>query len=168
MRCHLRVQGVDDRAVVVLRARQEQGGGNRPVGRVELLLPGAQQQSDAFDFVTCMEMLEHVPHPALVIDACARTVKPGGWVLFSTINRTALAWRVAIVGAERLLRILPPGTHDYRKFIQPDELKSDAKAAGLSLRDQRGLGYNPFTRKFKLHRFLGVGYLLAMQRGNAR
>lgn len=124
----------------------------------------AQQEPAAFDVVTCMEMLEHVPQPALVIDACARMVKPGGWVFFSTINRTPLAWLVAIVGAERILRILPPGTHDYRKFIPPDALKGDAAASGLALRDQRGLGYNPFTRRFKLHRFLGVGYLLAMQR----
>jgi 2-polyprenyl-6-hydroxyphenyl methylase/3-demethylubiquinone-9 3-methyltransferase len=109
-------------------------------------------------------MLEHVPSPAAVIDACARMAKPGGWVFFSTINRTPWAWLIAIFGAEQVLRILPRGTHDYRKLIRPDELKSAAANAGLVLRDQRGLGYNLLTRNFRLHRSLRVGYLLAMQK----
>ena len=127
----------------------------------------ASERLAAFDVVTCMEMLEHVPRPALVVQACARMVKPGGWVFFSTINRNPLAWLVAIVGAERVLRMLPVGTHDYRKFITPGELGAEADAAGLVLREQRGLGYNPVTRRFKLHAFMGVGYLLAMQRAPA-
>lgn len=117
-----------------------------------------------FDVVTCMEMLEHVPSPTAVIEACARMAKPGGWVFFSTINRTPWAWLIAIFGAEQVLRILPRGTHDYRKLIRPDELKSAAANAGLALRDQRGLGYNLLTRNFRLHRSLSVGYLLAMQK----
>jgi 2-polyprenyl-6-hydroxyphenyl methylase/3-demethylubiquinone-9 3-methyltransferase len=117
-----------------------------------------------FDVVTCMEMLEHVPSPDAVIEACARMAKPGGWVFFSTINRTPWAWLIAIFGAERVLRILPRGTHDYRKLIRPNELKQAALRVGLELRDQRGLGYNPLTRNFRLHRSLRVGYLLAMQK----
>ena len=121
-------------------------------------------ESGTYDVVTCMEMLEHVPQPKLVIQACARLVKPGGWVFFSTINRTPLSGLVAILGGEYLLRILPKGTHAYRSFIKPQELKAWAGAAGLQLQEQRGLGYNPLTQKFKLHNFLGVGYLLAMRR----
>ena len=117
-----------------------------------------------YDVVTCMEMLEHVPQPSKVIEACAQMVKPGGWVFFSTINRNPLSYLFAIVGAEYILRILPKGTHHYRKLIKPAELLAMAQAAGLTLRDQRGLGYNPFTQRFRLHRFMGVGYLLAMQK----
>lgn len=121
----------------------------------------AAEQPGSFDVVTCMEMLEHVPDPRLVVQACARLVKPGGWVFFSTINRTPFAWLIAVFGAERVLRLLPVGTHDWRKFIRPHELVADAQAAGLALQDSRGLGYNPLTRSFRLHRRLSVGYLLA-------
>lgn len=124
-------------------------------------------EASTYDVVTCMEMLEHVPRPELVIQACARLVKPGGWVFFSTINRNPLSGLVAILGGEYLLRLLPKGTHTYRSFIKPEELKTWADAAGLQLQDQRGLGYNPLTQKFKLHNFLGVGYLLAMRRSTA-
>lgn len=124
----------------------------------------APEQADAFDVVTCMETLEHVPDPSQVVAACAHMVKPGGWVFFSTINRSALGWLIAIVGAERILKVLPRGTHDYAKFIRPSELKAMAGAAGLTLRQERGLGYNPLTKRFHLYRFMGVGYLLAMQK----
>lgn len=116
-----------------------------------------------YDVVTCMEMLEHVPQPAPVVQACARLVRPGGWVFFSTINRNPLSYLMAIVGVERVLRMLPRGTHTYSRFIKPAELLSMAGAAGLTLRDRRGLGYNPFTQRFRLTRFMGVGYLLALQ-----
>lgn len=125
----------------------------------------AQQHAAHYDVVTCMEMLEHVPQPRSVIEACARMVKPGGWVFFSTINRNPLSFLFAIIGAEYILRLLPKGTHHYRKLVKPAELLAMAQAAGLTLRDQRGLGYNPFTQRFRLRRFMGVGYLLAMQRG---
>ncbi len=124
----------------------------------------AQIKPANYDVVTCMEMLEHVPHPQLVVQACADLVKPGGWVFFSTLNRNPLSWLMAIVGAEYVLRLLPRGTHDWRSFIKPAELQGWAQTAGLALQDQRGLGYNPLTRTFRLHRFLGVGYLLAMRR----
>ena len=124
----------------------------------------AEKEPESFGVVTCMEMLEHVPDPELVVRACAELVEQGGWVFFSTINRNPLSWLFAIVGAEYVLKLLPKKTHDYGKFIRPDELKAWAKSAGLSLKEQRGLGYNPFTKAFRLHKFLGVGYLLAMQK----
>lgn len=124
----------------------------------------AETEPESFSVVTCMEMLEHVPDPQRVVHACASLVEPGGWVFFSTLNRNPLSWLFAIVGAEYVLRLLPRKTHDYQRFIRPDELKAWAKTAGLTLKDQRGLGYNPFTKAFRLHQFLGVGYLLAMQK----
>lgn len=124
----------------------------------------APAQADVYDIVTCMEMLEHVPDPNQVVAACAHMVKPGGWVFFSTINRSPLAWLIAIVGAERILKVLPRGTHDYAKFIRPVELEAMAAAAGLTLREDRGLGYNPLTKRFHLYPFMGVGYLLALQK----
>jgi len=116
-----------------------------------------------YDVVTCMEMLEHVPEPRAVIAACAQMVKPGGWVFFSTINRNPLSYLLAIVGVEYVLRILPRGTHQFDRFIKPNELLAMANDAGLTLAERRGLGYNPLTQRFHLHRFTGVGYLLAMQ-----
>jgi 2-polyprenyl-6-hydroxyphenyl methylase/3-demethylubiquinone-9 3-methyltransferase len=120
-----------------------------------------------YDVVTCMEMLEHVPQPAAVIAACAAMVKPGGWVYFSTINRNPLSYLAAIVGGEYVLRMLPRGTHQFDRFIKPAELLAMANRAGLTLSDQRGLAYNPLTQRFRLNRFLGVGYLLAMRKGPA-
>jgi 2-polyprenyl-6-hydroxyphenyl methylase/3-demethylubiquinone-9 3-methyltransferase len=99
-----------------------------------------------------------------VVQACAALVRPGGWVFFSTINRNPLSFLLAIVGVEYVLRMLPRGTHRWDRFIRPDELRRMAARSGLRLLDARGLGYNPFTQRFRLHRFLGVGYLLAMQR----
>lgn len=124
----------------------------------------AGREPQPFDVVTCMEMLEHVPRPDDVIAACARLVRPGGWVFFSTINRNPLSWLLAIAGAEYVLRLLPRGTHRWDRFVRPAELLGSARGHGLALRDSRGLGYNPFTQRFRLHHFMGVGYLLAMQR----
>ncbi len=124
----------------------------------------AQNHVAQYDVITCMEMLEHVPKPSAVIEACATMLKPGGWIFFSTINRNPLSFLTAIVGVEYVLRILPKGTHHYQKFIKPAELLTMAEQAGLTIRDQRGLGYNPFTQRFRLHRFMGIAYLLAMQK----
>lgn len=148
-------------AVATLHARQTGAAVRYRYVAAESL---AAEQPSAFDVVTCMEMLEHVPRPASIVEACATLVRPGGWVFFSTINRNALSYLMAIVGAEHVLRMLPPGTHRWDRFIRPGELESIASEHGLRLRDARGLGYNPFTRRFRLHRFRGVGYLLAMQR----
>jgi 2-polyprenyl-6-hydroxyphenyl methylase/3-demethylubiquinone-9 3-methyltransferase len=123
----------------------------------------AAEHGAGYDVVTCMEMLEHVPDPKAVVAACADMVKPGGWVFFSTINRNPLSFLTAIVGVEYVLRILPRGTHQYHRFIKPAELLAMATGAGLALKDRRGLGYNPLTQRFRLHKFVGIGYLLAMQ-----
>ncbi len=118
----------------------------------------AEQHPQAFDVVTCMEMLEHVPDPASIVSACARLVKPGGHVMFSTINRNPKSYLLAVVGAEYLLRMLPKGTHDYRKFIRPSELERWSRAAGLTLKELRGMTYNPLTREYSLGSDIDVNY----------
>ena len=125
------------------------------------------QHPAQFDIVTCMEMLEHVPDPASVISACAELVKPGGTVFFSTINRNAKAYMLAIVGAEYLLRILPKGTHDYAKFIRPSEMESWARHAGLKMHDLTGMTYNPLNQHYSLGRDLDVNYLAHCTRDDA-
>ena len=124
----------------------------------------AEQQPASFDVVTCMEMLEHVPDPASVVRACSKLVKPGGWVFFSTINRSPKAFLFAIVGAEYLLSLLPRGTHEYLKFIRPSELASYSRASGLELLHTRGMEYNPLTRRYWLSGDTGVNYLFATQK----
>ncbi|HSV79796.1 MAG TPA: bifunctional 2-polyprenyl-6-hydroxyphenol methylase/3-demethylubiquinol 3-O-methyltransferase UbiG [Ramlibacter sp.] len=124
----------------------------------------AEEQPASFDVVTCMEMLEHVPRPASVVQACATLVKPGGWVFFSTLNRNAKAFLFAIVGAEYVLNLLPRGTHEYLKFIRPSELAGWARAAQLDLQHTRGLGYNPLTRRYRLSSDTSVNYLAAARR----
>lgn len=119
----------------------------------------AAEMPGHFDVVTCMEMLEHVPDPASVIAACARLVKPGGQVFFSTINRNPKAYLFAVIGAEYVLRLLPKGTHDFAKFIRPSELESGIRQAGLQLKELTGMSYNPFTRNYSLGRDLDVNYL---------
>ena len=115
----------------------------------------------AFDIVTCLEMLEHVPDPASVVQACAQLVKPGGDVYFSTINRNPKAYAFAILGAEYLLKLLPKGTHDYAKFIRPSELAQWLRAAGLELQAMTGMTYNPITKRYKLNpQDVSVNYLL--------
>ncbi|MEA3196263.1 MAG: 2-polyprenyl-6-hydroxyphenyl methylase / 3-demethylubiquinone-9 3-methyltransferase [Gammaproteobacteria bacterium] len=119
----------------------------------------AHERPAAFDLVTCMEMLEHVPDPASSIKALAALVKPGGDVIVSTINRKPLAFAVAIVGAEYIARVLPRGTHEYLKFIRPSELARWGREADLELRDLTGITYNPFTRSFQLSSNTDVNYL---------
>ena len=110
----------------------------------------AQEMPSAFDIVTCLEMLEHVPDPSSVIRACATLVKPGGHVFFSTINRSAKAFAFAIVGAEYVLKLLPQGTHEYDKLIRPSELARWARDTDLSVNDMTGLLYNPLSKKYRL------------------
>jgi 2-polyprenyl-6-hydroxyphenyl methylase / 3-demethylubiquinone-9 3-methyltransferase len=125
----------------------------------------AQTQPQSFDVVTCLEMLEHVPDPASVIKAAADLTAPGGAVYFSTLNRTAQAYGLAVLGAEYLLKMLPKGTHDYQRFIRPSELAGWCRDAGLLVRDITGLTYNPITQSFRLSgRDLDVNYLVFCQK----
>jgi 2-polyprenyl-6-hydroxyphenyl methylase/3-demethylubiquinone-9 3-methyltransferase len=124
----------------------------------------AVEQAGSFDVVTCMEMLEHVPDPASVVRACATLVKPGGWVYFSTLNRSPKSFLLAIVGAEYILNLLPRGTHDYAKLIRPSELAGFCRAADLELRHTRGMAYNPLTRRTRLNDDTSVNYLFATQK----
>lgn len=125
----------------------------------------AARQPGEFDVVTCMEMLEHVPDPASVVNACTQLVKPGGYVFFSTLNRNPKSYLFAIVAAEYLLRMLPKGTHDYAKFIRPSELNQWIREAGLTTLDISGMTYNPLTGAYKLHpRDVDVNYLVATQK----
>ncbi|QJY32885.1 bifunctional 2-polyprenyl-6-hydroxyphenol methylase/3-demethylubiquinol 3-O-methyltransferase UbiG [Diaphorobacter sp. JS3050] len=127
----------------------------------------ANECPGSFDTVTCMEMLEHVPDPQSVVAACARLVKPGGWVFFSTINRNAKSFALAIVGAEYLLKMLPQGTHEYAKFIRPSELASACRQAGLDVLHTRGMQYNPVTGRYWLSGDTDVNYLFATRRPTA-
>jgi 2-polyprenyl-6-hydroxyphenyl methylase / 3-demethylubiquinone-9 3-methyltransferase len=125
----------------------------------------AAREPGQFDVVTCMEMLEHVPHPESTIAAATALAKPGGWVFFSTINRNPKAFLFAIVGAEYVLRLLPKGTHDYSKFIKPSELIGTARKSGLELVQMNGLTYNPITEVYKLNPAdTTVNYLVAMRK----
>lgn len=118
----------------------------------------------AFDVVTCLEMLEHVPDPASIVLACARLVKPGGHVFFSTINRNAKAYLFAVLGAEYILNLLPRGTHDYAKFIKPSELSRMARQSGLNTHQLTGLSYNPISKRYWLGDDTDVNYLMHTQR----
>ncbi len=117
-----------------------------------------------FDVVTCLELLEHVPDPASVIKACKTLVRPGGDVFFATLNRNLKSFLFAIIGAEYILGLVRKGTHTYRKFIRPTELKDWAEAAGLSFRDLRGLHYNPILRRYTLGGNTHVNYLAHFRR----
>lgn len=119
----------------------------------------AETEAESFDIVTNLEMLEHVPHPASIVSACGRLLKPGGKVFFSTLNRTPKAYLFAIVGAEYMLRLLPKGTHDYQRFIRPAELEAWCRTAGLELKDLTGLHYNPLTQRYWLGDGINVNYL---------
>jgi 2-polyprenyl-6-hydroxyphenyl methylase/3-demethylubiquinone-9 3-methyltransferase len=124
----------------------------------------ALEQPASFDVVTCMEMLEHVPDPASIVQACAALVKPGGWVFFSTLNRNARSWLMAIVGAEYLLNMLPRGTHEYARFIQPSELAEMIRRTELSLQEIKGMEYNPINQKYSLSHDTRVNYLMATRK----
>ena len=124
----------------------------------------AAAHAGLYDVVTCMEMLEHVPDPEAIVAALARLVRPGGHVFVSTLNRTARAYLMAVLGAEYVLRLLPPGTHTYDKFIRPSELAAWARASGLELVDIAGLDYEPFTRRARLTDDAAVNYLLHLRK----
>jgi 2-polyprenyl-6-hydroxyphenyl methylase/3-demethylubiquinone-9 3-methyltransferase len=125
----------------------------------------AAEAPEQFDVVTCLEMLEHVPDPAQVINACFALVKPGGHVFFSTLNRTPKAYLMAVLGAEYVLRWLPRGTHEYKKFIRPSELAAWSREAGLQVRDIAGIVYNPFNQSFRtVVGDVDVNYIMYLQK----
>jgi 2-polyprenyl-6-hydroxyphenyl methylase/3-demethylubiquinone-9 3-methyltransferase len=119
----------------------------------------AAEMPGAFDLVTCMEMLEHVPDPGAVVAACAALLRPGGHLFLSTLNRTPAAFALAIVGAEYVARMLPTGTHHYRDFIRPAELAAWLRAAGLRLDDVSGLRYDPLRHRARVGGRTDVNYL---------
>ena len=127
----------------------------------------AEEMPQAFDVVTCMEMLEHVPDPGSVVRACAELVKPGGWVFFSTINRNPKAWALTIGAAEYLLKWIPKGTHQYDTFIKPSELSAMARQSGLEVVALAGVGYQPWKSKeypFVLAKDTSVNYMMACRK----
>jgi 2-polyprenyl-6-hydroxyphenyl methylase/3-demethylubiquinone-9 3-methyltransferase len=125
----------------------------------------ANDHENAFDVVTCLEMLEHVPDPSSVVRACAQMVKPGGHVFFSTINRNPKAFLFAIIGAEYVLRLLPRGTHEYAKFIRPSELANWSRDAGLQVNQMTGLLFNPLSKKYRLSDSdMDVNYMISTQK----
>jgi 2-polyprenyl-6-hydroxyphenyl methylase/3-demethylubiquinone-9 3-methyltransferase len=127
----------------------------------------AEQHAGEHDIVTCMEMLEHVPDPASIVQAAAKCVKPGGWVFFSTLNRNFKSYLLAILAAEHVLNIVAKGTHTHEKFITPAELGAMARPADLYLRDSAGIEYNPLLNRYGLNHDLDVNYLLAFQKAEA-
>ena len=120
----------------------------------------AARHASGFDVLTCMELLEHVPDPASTVAACARLLRPGGRAFFSTINRNPKAYLFAVIGAEYVLRLLPKGTHDYRRFVRPSELARWCRDAGLRTTEMTGMSYNPLTRRYRLGRDCDVNYLV--------
>ncbi len=159
------VMGIDmgEAPLAVARLHQHESGVNVDYQQMtaEQL---AHEAPASFDVVTCMEMLEHVPDPASVIQACSQLVKPNGHVFFSTINRNPKSFLFAIVGAEYLLNILPKGTHEYRKFIKPSELDAWARQASLVMRELTGMTYNPLTQRYSLGYDVAVNYLVHCQK----
>lgn len=133
--------------------------------RLADILPFAEEHPGAFPVITCMEMLEHVDDPARIVAALGKAVAPGGWVFLSTLNRNPKSWLFGIIAAEYLLKLVPRGTHDHRRFITPAELAQMARAAGLTPVATTGITYHPITRQYALNpRDLDVNYLLACRR----
>jgi 2-polyprenyl-6-hydroxyphenyl methylase/3-demethylubiquinone-9 3-methyltransferase len=126
----------------------------------------AAREAGQYDVVTCMEMLEHVPDPSAIVQACATLVKPGGRLFFSTLNRNPKSYLFAIIGAEYMLRLLPRGTHDYGKFIKPAELSQFARNANLEVQALKGMTYNPLTKIYSLNHDTDVNYLMACIKPN--
>ncbi len=160
-----KVLGIDlsDKALAVARLHQLESGVEVDY-RLSTAETLAAEQPGRFEIVTCMELLEHVPDPASTIAACATLVKPGGLVVFSTINRNPKAYLFAVIGGEYLLRLLPRGTHDYARFIKPSELVGFARRAGLEADDLVGMTYNPLTRTYRLEADTSINYIATFRR----
>lgn len=159
------VTGIDlsEKAIAVARLHQYESGTS-----VEYRLAAAEtlaaEMPSAFDVVTCLELLEHVPEPASTVAACAALVRPGGVVVFSTLNRNPKSYAQAILGAEYLLRLLPRGTHDWSRFLRPSELANFGRRARLQLMAMTGMTYNPLTRSYRLVDDTSVNYMAAFRR----
>ena len=159
------VMGIDlaDKALGVARLHKLESGTN-----VEYRLVAAEtlaaESPAAFDVVTCMEMLEHVPGPASIVAAAAKLAKPGGVVVFSTLNRNPKSYLFAVIGAEYILGLLPKGTHDWARFIKPSEIAAWSRRVGLDLIELIGMTYNPLTRQYRLGQDVSVNYLMALRR----
>ena len=155
------VMGIDlgEKALKVAQLHQLESG-TQVEYRLVAVETLAEEQPQSFDVVTCMEMLEHVPDPAAVINACARLVKPGGQVFFSTLNRNAKSYLFAVIGAEYVLNLLPKGTHEYARFIKPSELSHWCRQAELEVVDLTGMSYNPFSQRYTLGTDVSVNYLI--------
>lgn len=162
---HAQVLGIDQSETLIEVAKAHAVAQHLPityqVAEIEAL---SKEKTENFDMVCCMELLEHVPDPVTLIQACSTLVKPGGWVFFSTINRCLPAYFLAILGAEYCLNVLPKGTHTYEKFICPSELSAAARQAGLRLVKLQGLHYNPFTDQARLSASIRVNYLASFQK----
>ncbi len=159
------VIGLDASETVIEVARLHQMESGIGVEYLELTAEElAEREGQSYDVVTCLELLEHVPDPQSLVQACTRLARPEGHVFFSTINRRAKAWLYAIVGAEYLLGLLPKGTHEYQKFIRPSELAAWARGAGLELLELTGMRYNPLSGEARLCQSLDINYLAWMKR----
>lgn len=160
------VVGIDlgEKALSVAKLHQLESGAKVTYQHVAVEQLAAEQPA-SFDVVTCMEMLEHVPDPSSIVAACAKLVKPGGSVFFSTINRNPKAYLFAVIGAEYVLNLLPKGTHDYAKFIKPSELSSWVRQSELSMQGMRGMSYNPITQHYWLDDDVSVNYLMHTKLG---
>ena len=155
------VVGIDlgEKALNVAKLHQLESGAKVAYQYISVEQLAAEQPA-SFDVVTCMEMLEHVPDPSAIVAACAKLVKPGGSVFFSTLNRNPKAYLFAVIGAEYVLNLLPKGTHDYAKFIKPSELSSWVRQANLNVSEMRGMSYNPITQHYSLGNDVSVNYMM--------
>ncbi len=164
-RCGARVTGIDLATASLNVAREHAQASGLNVDYVASSAEAwAQSHAGAFEVVTCMELLEHVPQPASVVHACAQLTAPGGWCFFSTIHRNAKAFALAIVGAEYALGLVPRGTHEYARLIRPSELVRFARDAGLDLVELKGLRFNPFNQSVTLCNDTDVNYLVACRK----
>ena len=159
------VTGIDlvDKALMVAKLHLLESG-QKVTYRKESVESTASTEQNAFDVVTCMEMLEHVPDPLQTVRACAAVAKPGGWLFFSTINRNPKSYLFAVIGAEYILKLLPKGTHDYAKFIRPSELMNFCRAAGLETGALIGMSYNPLSKRYTLGNDTSVNYTLSARK----
>ena len=160
------VLGIDlaEKSLKVAQLHALEAGTSQITYRVVAAEALAAEMPDHFDVVTCMEMLEHVPDPASVVQACARLAKPGGWVFFSTINRNPKSFLMAILGAEYVLNLVPRGTHEYARLLRPSELARFCRDAGLDMQQSCGLQYNPISGRYRLSTDTSVNYMLATRK----